>query len=336
MRTKATLFALLVAGALSAAATAQIVPVGPFTGNLQDGFETQTAFQFTPCIVPDIFQGAGQLCDSNNQAAHVTSGWGFQCTIFPHSGGRLSASAGAYYIMTFNQDVSQFGGYWGVNSGYPDATLDFYDINNNLIGSVTATIPADCSWNWGGWQTNGAAIRRIDIKGLNPYGGGFVDMDDMELTLGGGGCSSTPTAYCTSGTTTNGCNSTISGTGTASASATSGFNITAANVEGQKQGILFYGINNTGFTPTVWGTGSSYLCVKAPTQRTGVQNSGGTVNACDGALSLDWNAYRAANPSALGNPFSAGQNVYAQAWFRDPPAPKTTSLSNALQFTLCP
>jgi hypothetical protein len=28
--------------------------------------------------------------------------------------------------------------------------------------------------------------------------------------------------------------------------------------------------------------------------------------------------------------------VNAQAWFRDPPAPGTTNLSNGLQFTMCP
>jgi hypothetical protein len=38
----------------------------------------------------------------------------------------------------------------------------------------------------------------------------------------------------------------------------------------------------------------------------------------------------------LGTPFSAGDAIYAQGWFRDPPAPKTTNLSNALQLTCQP
>ena len=145
-----------------------------------------------------------------------------------------------------------------------------------------------------------------------------------------------PVAYCTSGTTSGGCTATISGAGTASVTATSGFTIAVNGAESQKQGIVFYGVNNSGFTPTAWGGGASYLCVKAPTQRLGVQNTGGTAGVCDGLLSIDWNAFRAANPTALGSPFSAGQQIYAQGWFRDPPAPKTTSLSNALMFALCP
>jgi hypothetical protein len=64
--------------------------------------------------------------------------------------------------------------------------------------------------------------------------------------------------------------------------------------------------------------------------------SGGTANACDGAYSQDWLAFVAANPTALGAPYSAGQVVNAQAWYRDPPASKTTNLSNALEFTLAP
>lgn len=38
----------------------------------------------------------------------------------------------------------------------------------------------------------------------------------------------------------------------------------------------------------------------------------------------------------LGPPFSAGQCVNAQTWFRDPPAPGTTNLSDGLQFVTAP
>jgi hypothetical protein len=143
------------------------------------------------------------------------------------------------------------------------------------------------------------------------------------------------TAYCTPGTTTNGCTPTLSGSGTPSASASSGFTVTASGVEGQKQGIVFYGVGGQLAQP--WALGStSFLCVKSPVQRTFVQSSGGTFGACDGMLTMDWNAYVATHPGALGTPFSAGDAVDAQAWFRDPPAPNTTNLSNAIQWTTCP
>jgi hypothetical protein len=109
--------------------------------------------------------------------------------------------------------------------------------------------------------------------------------------------------------------------------------VTVNAVEGQKSGIMFYGIAGPAMAP--WN-GSSFLCVKAPVQRTGTQLSGGTANACDGALVLDWNAYQTANPTSLGNPWAVGNKAWLQGWFRDPPAIKTTNLSDGLEMTYQP
>jgi hypothetical protein len=148
--------------------------------------------------------------------------------------------------------------------------------------------------------------------------------------------STAPVVYCTAGTTTNGCVPSISGTGTPSATAAAGFTLDVANVEGQKQGLFFYGVS--GPTASPWGSGgTSFLCVKSPTQRMGAQDSLGTAGLCDGAYSQDWNTYRFnSSPTAVGQPFAAGNTVWAQAWFRDPPAVKTTNLSDGLEFVLQP
>ena len=141
--------------------------------------------------------------------------------------------------------------------------------------------------------------------------------------------------YCTAGTSANQCVPAISGTGSTSIGTASGLIVSVAGIEGQKQGIIFYGITTAIGNP--WALGStSFLCVKAPTQRTGVQNSGGTLNACDGTMSLDVFGYLSAHPTALGNPFAAGQNAFFQGWYRDPPSPKTTSLTDGLQVTFVP
>ena len=142
-------------------------------------------------------------------------------------------------------------------------------------------------------------------------------------------------SYCTAGTSANGCTAQISATGNPSVSNASSFDIAVQDVEGQKQGILFYGLS--GPLAQTWGGGSSsFLCVKPPTQRTSTLNSGGLFGMCDGAFALDFNAWLAAHPSAMGQPLSTGQSVHIQAWYRDPGSPKTTSLSNALHFRLCP
>ncbi|MBM3987389.1 MAG: hypothetical protein FJ294_05475 [Planctomycetes bacterium] len=162
-------------------------------------------------------------------------------------------------------------------------------------------------------------------------GGDSGQLDDWKICFDTG--PALPVAYCTAGTTTNGCNATISATANPSVTAAVPCTINVANVEGQKSGLIFYSI--TGRQSAAWNA-SSFLCVKAPTQRTTTQNSGGTVGACDGTLTLDWNAFQAANPTALGNPWAAGSLAQAQAWFRDPPAGKSTNLSNGIEMTYVP
>jgi hypothetical protein len=112
--------------------------------------------------------------------------------------------------------------------------------------------------------------------------------------------------------------------------------ITVANVEGQKTGIIFYGVSGALNLPWCMAGGNSFLCVKPPTLRTGPQSSGGAISQCNGALVLNWNAFQIANPSALGHPWLVGDVVNVQGWFRDPPACKTTFLSQALELTYQP
>ncbi len=146
-----------------------------------------------------------------------------------------------------------------------------------------------------------------------------------------------PQSYCTAGTSSNGCVPAISASANPSVSFATPCALSVANVEGQKSGLFFYGVDNSGFSPLPWAlNGSSFLCVKTPTQRTSSQNSGGLAAQCNGAFALDWNAFQAANPSGLGQPWGAGSKAYVQAWYRDPPAPKTTNLSNALELTYLP
>jgi hypothetical protein len=141
--------------------------------------------------------------------------------------------------------------------------------------------------------------------------------------------------YCTSGTTTNGCTPQMGSAGVPSASATAGFVVFGTGLEGQKQTLLYYGIN--GPTAQVWAPGSSsYKCVRSPTRRVDPQNSGGTVNGCGGTYSVDFADWMFTHPSTLGSPNFAGQVFNAQLWFRDPPAPSTSNLSNAIQFTMAP
>lgn len=74
----------------------------------------------------------------------------------------------------------------------------------------------------------------------------------------------------------------------------------------------------------------------SPQQGSVAPISGAADNHCDGTLAFDWNAYRTSSPMALGQPFAAVQHVVDRGWFSDSPAPKTTNLSDGLEFIAQP
>ena len=141
----------------------------------------------------------------------------------------------------------------------------------------------------------------------------------------------TVTTYCTAKVNSLFCTPAISATGVASASAGSGFSINASTVISQKSGLLFYGLNG----PSAGAFQGGFLCVKAPTHRTPIQNSGGTLagNDCTGTFAFDFNAYISggADPALV-----QGATVDAQYWSRDPADAFSTNLTNGIEFSICP
>jgi len=142
--------------------------------------------------------------------------------------------------------------------------------------------------------------------------------------------------YCTAGTSASGCQALISAAGTASASASSGFSLNIAGIEGAKDGLYFYGSNGRQANP--WGSGTSFVCVIPPRWRGGLLAGLGTPGACDGSFSQDLNArWCPTCPKAVHNP-GAGAMVQAQMWYRDPlsTSNQTSSMSDAIEFWVGP
>jgi hypothetical protein len=146
------------------------------------------------------------------------------------------------------------------------------------------------------------------------------------------GGATSPRVYCAAKPNSLGCTPSIAFTGSPSASAGGGFQISAANVLSQKPGLLAYGLGGSWMLPFQGG----WLCVKPPLQRTTVQLSGGSLPSdCSGTYSFDFNAWivSGADPALV-----AGQDVWSQYWSRDPgfSPPDSTGLTDALSFTIAP
>jgi hypothetical protein len=145
-----------------------------------------------------------------------------------------------------------------------------------------------------------------------------------------------PVTYCTAGTSASGCTALLSVSGTASASAPSGFTLSAAGVEGAKDGLFFFATSTR--QANSWGNGSSYQCVAPPVHRAGLLTGSGSAGACDGSFAQDLNALWCPTcPKSHHNP-GAGALVQAQLWYRDPASTsnRSTSLSDAVEFALAP
>ena len=143
------------------------------------------------------------------------------------------------------------------------------------------------------------------------------------------------TAYCTAKTNSCGSLPAITATGFPSASATSGYVVSASNARAGKLGLLLYTDQGKRIPPVPFGQGG-LLCIGG-VSRGLVVPSGGTVGACDGSLALDVNAF--ASGALGGNPKSflgvPGVQIDCQWWGRDTQA-HGAFLSDALGFLVGP
>jgi hypothetical protein len=179
-----------------------------------------------------------------------------------------------------------------------------------------ATAGTNCYW-FGGWPTG-------------PLGSFWMVLGS---TGDCSGCSNRAVNYCTAGTSASGCQALLSANGSSSASSPAGFFLEATSVEGNKDGLFFQSAR--GRQANGWGNGTSFQCVVPPVQRIGLAPAVGTNGQCDGSATQDVNLVWGAKPAK--NP-GAGAVVQAQFWYRDPgnTSNQPTSLSNAVEWTVCP
>jgi hypothetical protein len=129
-----------------------------------------------------------------------------------------------------------------------------------------------------------------------------------------------PTSYCTSKTSSLGCvpTTTTSQPGTAPEAGGDDYQVLVLNVDAQRNGLIFHGVNGPHAGPFQGG----FMCVRAPVQRSQVMNSGGVFNTCGGVLAQTIN-------DPFGLDFVPGTEVWFQGWYRDPFSASTTGLSDA-------
>ena len=273
------------------------------------------------------------------------------------------ANAGVVYLISLT----------GTN-GYFEATLAEGDVTGEALGSAVASLGDIDGDGWEDWafgatagSTSAGHVRvvsgRFNLERYRRYGptgpgygqyvGGVGDINsdgvpDLAVSDAVAGASSDGSVtilsgygpgfvnYCSAGTSSSGCQASISGSGVPSATQAGGFTLSASNVEGKAKGLFFFSVN--GRQANAWGNGTSFQCATPPVRRASIQSGTGTNGQCDGAISQDLNAlWCPACPKPQHNP-GAGAMVQAQLWYRDAfsTSNQTTSLSDALEFMVLP
>jgi hypothetical protein len=184
MSMHARAFAVAAVAALTLPAVAQLSPIGPFTGDMQEDYET-----FPPGALasPATIFGGGATLTGPSNFIFASGGFGLVNNGFaqPFSGALAFGlnSATSLAIITFNTPVSQFGGYWSHSTnGVNRFELTFRDGGGAVIGQEFHSV-ADPSGtlHWFGWSST-TPIASIDI------GGRFTANDFLQASGGGPGC----------------------------------------------------------------------------------------------------------------------------------------------------
>ncbi len=265
----------------------------------------------------------------------------------------LESPAGLLYNLVQTNDGQPGGGCsddFGGDYTFVDALggLDPCGAPASAVACGPAVLPSRTyAQTFGTWPSGASGILNVPLEQI-PLASGvwklrcydwFVNADDGNF-YGWSLCfdvAGPPPTFCTPQVpgTTNGCITRISATGQPSLSGASNCVLSLSAVEGQKTGLFFYSV--TGRVTSLWcSTSANLLCVKAPTQRTTAIDSGGTSGSCSGAIALDFDQWMSANPTAIGAPWTVGEKLWVQGWFRDPPACKTTALSEGIELTWLP
>ncbi|MCA9289511.1 MAG: hypothetical protein KDA25_00180 [Phycisphaerales bacterium] len=179
--------------AATGAARADIIAIDPFDGALTDTFDQWNTNQAVLSL--PVFGGFGALevLSAGGAIKVEFSSTFLNDPVVPLSDMMAGQLGIAQWV--FDTPLTRFGGWFENNSGASDATLEFYDASDTLIGTMIADIPVDAqTWTWNGWQSD-VPFSRIVVTG-NGVINGFIWYENMQadpvpapaaLTVIGGG-----------------------------------------------------------------------------------------------------------------------------------------------------
>jgi len=208
--------ATVVVAGLATAASAQITPIGPFTGDISESFEGFQNYFNNPNFYEDAF-GPISIFGSSGTMTSPYSGQGGAIVIYePVAGATFGlGSYGSAQVadgtkgsgvntgfppapvtIDFDTPVVDFGGYWGAadifGNQFVPIVFDFYDVSGALIGSVTEQYGdrSDGSLDWHGYHSDvpiASVVYTADYTVNDGLQANFVPAPGAALLLGAAG-----------------------------------------------------------------------------------------------------------------------------------------------------
>jgi hypothetical protein len=182
-----TLMVALASGLMiGAAVNADVTPIGPFTGEQFENFESLQP----PGGYPGPFTILGGHATINDQLANtfvfatvVSSASTNWVNFFPYDGFLMGLVPTGWTVITFDPPVKRFGGYIGSSGAQSGGTITFKDAANNVLSSDPFTI-TPLQWGWYGWQSD-VPIARIELlSSSNP--GNTIVYDNLTISVNAG------------------------------------------------------------------------------------------------------------------------------------------------------
>lgn len=311
----------LVGALLISTASAQLTPVGPFGGDLQDGFEGPPTGPVS-CLEDGVFGGQAIAC--SNFAVERMGPGQFVPSFVPRTGESMLFGFGQIDLV-FESPVRRLGG-WVLSPSMSEGFIAAWSPDGTFLGSEKLRVEAcsrGCNWRWNGFEAPaGQSIGQVLMYTQTAIGGN-LGLDDWVVDLD---CSS-PANYCTAKTNGLGCTPSVQAPVGSSCPISGGgdYSLTVSPLLNQVLAILFYG-DSPANLPFQGGT----LCIGGALHRTTPTFTGGSLPPLDCSGSL---VHTINDPAGLD--FPSGSVVYFQAWSRDPldPTGFGTSLSDGIRVT---
>lgn len=163
-------------------ASATVVPIGEFTGDMFEGFEGLGS----PGSYPGPMDIAGGQAGMDDDLAHsfmiaysLYSGI-TQESIYPYNGNLMGGSPTGWCSITFDTPVTDFGSYIGTVNELSGTTVTFKDVEDTVIDSLAITVQHPL-WTWFGWHSD-TPIARIEFKADATPGNPIV-FDDVRACV---------------------------------------------------------------------------------------------------------------------------------------------------------